>query len=147
MSCKKRATFKAAVYLLIFDKNGRVLLQKRNGTDFYCGYYGLPSGHMENNESSKDSMIREAKEELCIDISPDDLDILMIGHNKSGNYISFVYQCLNYSGVIQIGEPEKCNDLAFFELSKLPENTIPYIKTWLLEFIPFGINYSEVYVE
>ncbi len=146
MSCKKRAGFKAAVYLLIFDKNGCVLLQKRNGTDFYCGYYGLPSGHMESHESSKDAIIREAKEEICVDISPDDLELIMIGHDKRGDYISFIYRCLSYSGVIKIGEPKKCDDLRFFDLSSLPKNTIPYIRDWLLEFIPLRINYSEVYI-
>ena len=39
-------------------------------------------------------------------------------------------------------EPNKCDDIGWFELDNLPENTIPYIKH-AIECISKNIVYSE----
>ena len=59
--------FKSAVHMLIMDNN-KVLLQKRKGSKLWPGYYALPAGHINEGENQYDALIREAKEELDIEI-------------------------------------------------------------------------------
>jgi len=59
----------SAVMLFLVRKNkndeDEILFQKRKNTGYSDGYYDLSaSGHVENNESMKKAMCREAKEEI-----------------------------------------------------------------------------------
>jgi hypothetical protein len=47
-----------------------------------------------------------------------------------------------WKGIPKIMEPDKCDDLNWFEINKLPANTIPYIKQ-AIEKIKNNIFYSE----
>ena len=53
---------------VVFNKDNEVLLLKRNkDSKFSGGRYDLPGGHIEENESLKDSLLREIKEETELD--------------------------------------------------------------------------------
>jgi len=47
-----------------------------------------------------------------------------------------------WSGEIKIGEPDRIDELEWFSLDRLPDNTLPYIKT-VLENYKKGIAFSE----
>ena len=64
--------FKSAVHMIIMDNN-KILLQKRKGTKLWPGYYALPAGHIDQGENQYEALIREAKEELDIEINPKDI--------------------------------------------------------------------------
>ena len=64
--------FKSAVHMIIMD-NDLILLQKRKGTKLWPGYYALPAGHIDQGENQYKALIREAKEELNIEINPKDI--------------------------------------------------------------------------
>ena len=55
--------------MIIMDNN-KILLQKRKGTKLWPGYYALPAGHIDQGENQYKALIREAKEELDIEINP-----------------------------------------------------------------------------
>ena len=67
-----KAFFKCAVHIILIDNN-KILLQKRNGTKLWPGYYALPAGHIDEGENQYDALVREAKEELGIEINVDDI--------------------------------------------------------------------------
>ena len=137
--------FRVRMAVCLFLREGnKVLLQKRDGTDFFKDWYGFPGGHVEANETLKDGMIREAKEEIAVDIKPEDLDLVLTGCNFHDDYISFVFACKKYEGNIKINEPNKCTDLRFFDMNDLPKNTIPYIRKWIESDLRVGNNYSVV---
>lgn len=48
----------------------------------------------------------------------------------------------DWTGEIKNMEPEKCDDLSWFDMNNLPPNTIPYIKT-VIENILNKKHYSE----
>ena len=51
--------------------NNKILLQKRKGSKLWPGYYALPAGHIDKGENQYEALIREAKEELNIEIDLD----------------------------------------------------------------------------
>lgn len=127
------------------EKSGKeeVLLALRKNTGSHDGEYELPGGHVEAGEDLMQAMIREAKEELNIDICRDDLKIVYILHNYRSDRINFILTTKGYKGTLSIGEPDKCEKIEWFELDKLPENTTKKIKNSLKE-ICLNIFYDDI---
>lgn len=122
--------FKCAVCvdLFMFKFDGgrkKVLLMRRRNTGSGDGEYELPGGHLENGEDVFNAMIREAKEEIQINASRQDLSIVHIMHHFSGQRINFVFS-LNGDGFVpKIGEPDKCENLEWFDVDNLPKQITP----------------------
>ena len=139
---KERFTSRVAVYLVLI-KNNQILLNLRKNTGFADGLYGLASGHLEDGETIRQAMIREAEEETGIIINPDDLKLVHVAQHKSNNhYVDFYFQCDSYAKEPVNCEPEKCGDVRFFPLNKLPDNFCGNVRQ-ALEYIKHGSYYSE----
>ncbi len=131
---------------LVLMKDHEVLLSRRVNTGYEDGKYGLPSGHVESGESFSVGMIREAKEEINIEIPINDLKVVHILHRQcvphEDERVETFFFADSYSGEIVNMEPEKCDDLAWFAIDSLPENTIDYVRS-VLDKISDGEFYSE----
>jgi ADP-ribose pyrophosphatase YjhB (NUDIX family) len=136
--------FFGASYLIV--KNGaNVLLSLRKNTGFMDSYYGLVAGHIEENESASQACIREAKEEANIDILAEDIKPAHIAQRISSVdrvYFDIYFLLENYTKNINNLEPEKCGGLEWFEIKKLPNNILPYVRDVLTNYFN-GIFYSE----
>lgn len=144
---KNRYESKVVVFLVLtrMGLNGKkeVLLQKRCNTGYMDGKYDMAcSGHLEKGEPLQMAVIREAKEEIGICIDPKDLELVSIIHPYQEDYINVFFSTQKYRGVPEIKEKEKCDDLNWFELDKLPDNTIDRIKN-VLKNIKDGIIYDD----
>lgn len=133
----------AAVHLILIE-NGKVLLQRRYNTGYEDGNYSTPGGHIDGNESIIKAMKREAIEELGIKIDEKNLQIVHVMHRRAPDRESIDYflTCKKYEGNIAIMEKNKCDRLDFYDLDKLPDNIIPYIKSAIEYYIsdrPFSI--------
>lgn len=124
----KRFALNAAVYLLLI-KNEKALLLRRFNTGWMDGNYTLISGHLDGNEPVFDCMIREAREESGITIKKTDLEPVTVIHRYSTNkeYIDFFFRAKKWKGEPKIIEHNKCDDLSWFPINKLPKNTLPYV--------------------
>jgi 8-oxo-dGTP diphosphatase len=121
----------AAVYLVLFNDDNQVLLTKRSNTGFMDGYYGLPSGHLEQGETISEALVRESKEE--VNITPINFEFMRVNHRKASadnqrDYIDFYFITNDYEGELINLEPEKCSELKWCDVNELPDNIIPYIK-------------------
>jgi 8-oxo-dGTP diphosphatase len=114
---------------LLVIRNESLLLGRRSNTGFADGLYGLPAGHLDLGESVIVAAIREAREELGISISAKDARFVQVMHNSYGiGRLALFFEVRNWSGRIVNAEPTKCDDLRWFPLSCLPDNTVPHIK-------------------
>jgi len=133
MPKKERLKIVAAANLLLFDGD-KVLLLRRFNTGYKDGMYSVPAGHLNGNETVKEAMSREIKEEIGLNILPEDLKVVHIIHRRIINNeedderFAFFLSPMKWSGEVRNMEPEKCDDLSWFSLNDLPENTLDYIK-------------------
>lgn len=130
---------------LILIRDGKVLLQRRHNTGFEDGNYGVPAGHLDGGETVREGCAREMKEEIGVDIKPDDVHIAHVLHRKNPSaieYVDFFLTVDRYEGEVRNCEPDKCDDLRWFSLDALPDNMIGYIRE-TIGHIRNGVSYSE----
>lgn len=143
---KERYQSKVAVFLILTrEENGKteILLQERYNTGYMDGKYDAAcSGHLEKGESVSMALVRETKEEIGIDINEKDLRFVELIHSYKEDYINVFFTTKKYSGTPKIMEPEKCDDLRWFDIENLPENIFPRIKNVLIN-INKGILYDD----
>lgn len=143
---KQRYETKVAVFLVLtrmIDGKKEVLLQRRCNTGYMDGKYDMAcSGHLEAGETLPMAVVREAKEEIDIEIEPQNLELVSIIHPHKENYINVFFTTQKYQGTPKIMEKEKCDDLSWFEISNLPDNTIERIKN-VLKNMQNGIIYDD----
>ena len=143
---QERYKSKLVVDLLLERNNEKthekeILLSLRQNTGHADGLYDLPGGHLEPNEDLFNGMIREAKEEIGIDILRNDMKIIHIYHHFEKDLLKFVFSVNNYSNEIKNCEPNICKELEWFEIDFLPENIIPKIREEIIN-INNGIYYA-----
>ena len=130
--------------MLTREKDGKkqVLLSLRKNTGYRDGQYELPGGHVDKGEDLMHAMVREAKEELLIDIKEENLNIVHVLHHYTGDRINFILTTDTYDGIPSIGEPEQCERLEWFDINNLPDNIMEKVKK-LIEQINQGFFYSK----
>jgi len=112
-----------------FIRSNKILLLRRHNTGYEDGNYGLPAGHVENNESITSATCREIEEELGVNLKPQDIKLVHVMHRKEKDIrVDLFFLIKNWKTEPKNTEPEKCDDLQWFSIDKLPTNTIPYIK-------------------
>lgn len=115
---------------LILIQNNMILMARRFNTGWEDGNYSVVAGHLDGNETFIEAMVRETKEEANIKIKSTDLEVVHVMHRKCPNEerIDFFLKAKKWQGTVKNMESHKCDDLRFFPLNNLPNNTIPYIK-------------------
>ena len=104
---------------------------------------------MEEGEHLSDSLVRESQEEVCLNIQSEDAELAHVMHrlddpvSGGSERLNFFFRVCRYEGEPKNGEPHKCDELAWFPLDALPENTIPYIRA-ALGYIRSGGTFSEL---
>jgi mutator protein MutT len=109
---------KVGVNPIILNNKGQILLGRRLKKAGY-GTYGLPGGHLKENETIEEAVIREIKEETGLTIKIEDVEVINVA--RTYDRIQFGVLIKNYIGSPVICEPNKCDDLSFFDFDNLPE--------------------------
>ena len=133
-----------SVYLIL-ERDGKVLMSRRFNTGWMDGHYGLgAAGHGEPDETFKEGIIREALEEAGIELSADSIEHVLTMHRHCGDHqrADFFFTASDFRGEPTIAEPHLCDDMQWFDMNQLPENTIPQIRH-ALECYQNGIRYTE----
>ena len=136
-----------AVFLLL-KKENKIYLQLRKNCSF-AGMYGSIGGHVDGGETIVNAIIREAKEEVGIDISKNALVLKTICHSNVGGkeYIQFFFVCDKWNCILENKEPDKCERIDLFDINSLPENAVPYLKTAIEKIKANIIFFEDGFVE
>lgn len=127
---------------IMLRQNNQVLLQLRQNCSF-AGHWGFVGGHLDGNKQIATAAIREVKEEIGVQIYPEDLVLKTICHSNQGvEYLQFYFECRKWTGDIQNLEPDKCAKLEWYSWDNLPQNTCPYLKP-AVQKINQGISFYE----
>ncbi|MDK7049589.1 NUDIX hydrolase [Aerococcus sanguinicola] len=138
----------AGILILTRECQGQreVLLQHRANTKMLPQQWDLISGHVEAAESVRQAIVREAKEEIGIELDVDDLDFVLLSHNRINRdttYYNIFFTSQRFQGQPHILEPEKHDALDWFPLDDLPSPLVKDRKL-ALEALRTGQTYVEV---
>lgn len=130
---------------LILEKDNKILLMKRKNTGYEDGKYCLPGGHVEANEEIRKAMIREAKEEIGIQLDLQDIQLYKVMNrkvNQEQEYIDFIFKANQWKGDITNNEKDKCEEIKWVDMNQIPPNTLGYIPEILKKqesiYLPFN---------
>jgi len=114
---------------IVIRDGPNVLMGLRQNTGFADGMYHLPAGHLEDGETFVEGTIREAKEELGVDIQLADLNLVNVMHHTGRLGLFFTIK--RWSGTLTNAEPDKCKELDWLPHDRLPANTVDYARAAL----------------
>ncbi|HXF86321.1 MAG TPA: NUDIX domain-containing protein [Anaerolineales bacterium] len=137
-----RTTFPVTVHLFFFRGN-KILLARRFNTGYRDGEYSVPAGHLDGGETVLQAAIREAREEVGLELEEHNLEFSSVMHRLDGEErVDFFLQVKEWEGEPFNAEPEKCDDLRWEEIHDLPANLIPYVRRAIANHIN-GIRFDE----
>lgn len=114
-----------AVGVLVTDEPGRVCLVLR-GEEPRKGYWGLPAGFMEGDESAEEGAVRECLEETGLRVALDGLHAVYsfqhANHKTSGLLI--LYRAHIVGGTLEPGTDT--TDVKFFPLAEIQVETLAF---------------------
>jgi 8-oxo-dGTP pyrophosphatase MutT (NUDIX family) len=135
-----------AVHLLLMDHDSLLMLRRFN-TGWQDGNYSVVAGHIEGGEPASAAVIREAREEAGITISAHALQVCHVMHHLDHDgggreSVEVFFLCREWSGEPWNREPHRCDDLRWFPVAELPENTVRYVRDAIALSLA-GTPYSE----
>lgn len=129
--------------LLLLIRDGRLLLALRENTGYADGLWNVPSGKLEAGEDLLSAIIREAKEEIAIDLAEARLATVLHVRNPGGHArVGMFFEATSWTGEPHNAEPHKCAGIGWYPLDSLPPNTISYTTAGVALYrrnLPFGL--------
>jgi 8-oxo-dGTP diphosphatase len=102
----------------LVEENGRIVLVLRKAEP-RAGYWGLPAGYVEADESAEEAAIRETREEVGLDVELDDLlGVYSFGDELHRRGVLILYAAHAVGGLLQAGDDAAEAD--FFAPDELP---------------------------
>ncbi|MFN8521647.1 MAG: NUDIX domain-containing protein [Chloroflexota bacterium] len=137
-----RAVVPIAVHVFVM-RSDEVLLLRRAGTGYQDGRLSVVAGHVEAGESATRAAVREAAEEVGIQISAADLAPVGVMHRfETDERVDFFFVVRRWEGTVTNREPHKCSELRWSPVDGLPEDMVPYVRR-AIEMLGEGVWFGE----
>lgn len=125
------------VALIWNDLRTHLLIDRRLPDRDFGGFWEFPGGKIKPNESVKDCIMREIKEEIGIEIAVDH-HFTTIGYAYNNFQVElFVYHCRHLAGKPQ---PIECAEIAWVLPSSLGTYKFPAANQQIIELLQSQIN-------
>jgi ADP-ribose pyrophosphatase YjhB (NUDIX family) len=131
---------------LILKRGPQVLLIRRLNTGVEDGMYACAGGGVDEHEPVTHAVMREAAEELGIIIKKEHIRVAHILHRRyphGAEMIGFYVEVSEWDGEPCNMEPDKCDDVRWFDINNLPENCQPSFKQ-VVDMLGEGAFFSEM---
>ncbi|MFJ2774163.1 trifunctional class I SAM-dependent methyltransferase/NUDIX hydrolase/VOC family protein [Streptomyces sp. NPDC087300] len=120
---------------LILRQDDKVLLARRANTGYGDGLWNLPSGHVEDGEDVRAALLRETREEIAVDLAPDDVRVELVMQHRSPSgapRTGWFFAAEHRAERAPVNaEPDKCAELAWYPLGALPRDMVAYCRAGL----------------
>lgn len=128
-----RERFVLSVSVFVIVRSGeKVLLLRRANTGWKDGFYSLPAGGHDGNETLTAAAVRELKEETSLHAEVGDMKLVHLLHcntgDSGGEWIGAFFEAQKWAGEPTLVENEKHDQLGWHSIYDLPSNTIPYTR-------------------
>lgn len=126
----------------VIIKDGMTLLAKRKGSHGN-GTWGSMGGHVEFGESPIETVKREAREELGVEIGNLQFATLTNMLKEGKHYLDISFTAEIISGEPTIQEPERIEAIGWYAIDNLPSPLFEPVKV-VFEALKTGKNYFEI---
>lgn len=131
---------------LILRRDNTILLIRRFKTGSSDGLYACAGGRLDGDEPLTHAMAREACEEIGIQLKRESLKMVHVLHTKQNKgyreTVGFFMEATVWEGDPKNMEPHKHDDIGWFPISSLPQNTMPTL-LHVLRMREQGLLFSE----
>ena len=131
---------------LWLECDGKIFVGRRQNTGYHDGLLNLPAGHIDPDETPREALVRECKEEIGIDINEDELEFIHIQYNRNPDGYhdrTHYYFRLKTCDLEPVNnEPEKCSEVFWLSIGERTEEFFPFMRG-AVEAILAGDMYSE----
>ena len=124
----KNRRFGLVVFVCIFNRDfSKILLLRRNKEKRKHAEWGNIGGRIEFGETSAEACIREAKEEIGVELKPENLKLIEIkeipNYHNNVHAVQFIYS-ITFDENEKIIINEESESYAWFNLNSLPDKTL-----------------------
>ena len=130
MNSRQRFSRDVSVFVIVRE-GSRILFLRRAHTGWKDGFFSLPAGGHDGNETLAQAAARELREETGLIAAAPDLALVHLMHCRAGEkgseWLGAFFETRQWHGTPELREPEKHDGLEWFDPRNLPENTIPYV--------------------
>ena len=117
---------------VIYDNDGRILIDRRKQEGLLGGLWEFPGGKIEPNEAVEDCVKREIKEELDIEVAVNDR-LITVNHTYSHFKVTLnVFNCTYLSGE---PKPIECDEIKWVTLDEIGNYPFPKANGQIIDAI------------
>ena len=141
-------TFVICPNMMIIRDQKILLLRRAGKASLFAGYWHVPTGRIEENESPKQTIVREVFEEVGLDVNPSLATVVAVKapHFKNPELtwkdVSLFFVAKDFEGEPINKEPRLHDEMDWFDINQLPEPMIPVVKFGIEQYVK-GEAYGE----
>lgn len=118
--------------LLVLWRDDHLLLLRCWDTGRRQRAYGLIGADLDGSEPATPCLARRAREEVGIVIVPDDLTLVHVLHRRADvQRVDLFFASRVWAGEPTIRAPERCDDLRWVDVARLPADTARHVRAGL----------------
>jgi len=126
-----------AVNMIFVNEDGHIAMVLRKNTRWMNNFYALPGGKVEKDESFIDAAVRETEEEVGVKLGAQNLKHAVTIYVNADDeepepdmkWVHVIFEVRKWDGELINAEPDTHGELAWFDPLRVPENTVPMMKT------------------